>query len=151
MNTAYAEQTKVMALPFAGVGYTKSKDQDGFGAHIGARFLMAANGRQRFGIEISQLDLYALDNSAPSTKYTAIGIVVEQTLWDWFLMSIGTIGYISTEAHSSNPFGIRTNLGWEGGKQQDQLRPFVVYRADYIFDSANTRVNSISSGIRMSF
>ena len=80
-----AERQKTL-LPFAGIGYTKSGSPwgDGSGSHVGVRYLLSANSKQSYGLEISHLDLYALDNGGPDVRYTAVGVVIEQTLWSSF-------------------------------------------------------------------
>lgn len=146
--TTVSAKEATMILPFVGSGYASNSNNEGYGTHFGARILLSANATQRFGLEVSQLDLFSLESQQPSKRFTAIGIVVEQTLWDWFLMSIGTLGYIEHGDNKNRPFGLRTNLGWEGTLINHSIRPFVVYRMDTIFDRSTTRINSLSIGLR---
>ena len=149
---AWAESPGPMVRPFAGVGYSNSSGArgDGVGTHVGARIMLSSNEYQRFGVEITYLDLYALDDGGPDIRYAAVGIVVEQTLWNWFLLSIGTLGYIGIGDNKDKPFGIRTNLGWESNDNSG-FQPFIVYRGDFIFDDPSTSVTSFSAGIRIRF
>ncbi|NOY83633.1 MAG: hypothetical protein GXO96_02200 [Nitrospirae bacterium] len=140
----------VAVSPFFGVGLTSTNGDsgDGVGTHTGLRLLLSANKRQRYGIELGVLDLYAMDKNGPDIRYAAIGLIVEQTLWDWFLMSIGTIGYVGMGDNNGNPFGIRSSLGWQG---KGWLQPFVSYRGDTIFDVNTISMHSVSAGFRMAF
>jgi intein/homing endonuclease len=129
--------------PNIGVGYTTSygKGIYGFGYHIGGRFLLEANSNQKYGVEITYITAVASKNR----DYVAIGIILEQRKFNWFNMSIGTIGYINLQ-ENTNPFGIVTNLGWEL-KTIGGLKPFITYRAEWIFDEVLLGINSISVGI----
>lgn len=139
-------------MPFSGIGYTSSDNPwgDGIGTHVGVRYLLSANAKQSYGVEVSYLDLYALDDGGPDVRYTAIGIVIEQTLWDWFLMSVGTVGYIGIGDNDDNPFGVRTNLGWVSNNAS-KVNPFIVYRTDLIFDDPSVSMNSLSAGIKITY
>ncbi|MDI6642361.1 MAG: hypothetical protein QME68_08660 [Elusimicrobiota bacterium] len=129
--------------PHNGVGYTTSygKGINGVGYHIGGRFLLETNPNQKYGIEITYITAVASENR----DYVAIGIVLEQRKFNWFNMSIGTIGYINIQ-ENVNPFGIVTNLGWEP-KTTGRLRPFITYRSEWVFDKVILGINSISMGI----
>lgn len=128
--------------PSAGVGYTTSygKGIAGLGYHIGGRFLLEANPNQKYGLEITYIRAVASE----SRDYVAMGIVLEQRKFNWFNMSIGTIGYINIR-ESTYPFGIVTNLGWEP-RASGRLKPFVTYRSEWIFDKVFLGINSISIG-----
>jgi hypothetical protein len=130
--------------PNVGIGYTTSygKGIDGLGCHLGGRFLLDANSNQKYGLEITYIKAVASENR----DYVAIGIVLEQRKFDWFNMSIGTIGYINTQ-ENTNPFGIVTNLGWEP-KTSGYFKPFVTYRSEWIFDKVILGINSISIGLK---
>jgi hypothetical protein len=128
--------------PNIGIGYTNSygKDASGFGYHIGGRFLLEAGSNKKYGLEITYISAVTSENK----NYVSIGIVLEQNKYDWFNMSIGTIGYINIK-DSTKPFGIVTNLGWE--RKISHLSPFITYRTDWIFDKVILNINSISMGI----
>ncbi|MBI4721762.1 MAG: hypothetical protein HY769_01970 [Candidatus Stahlbacteria bacterium] len=129
--------------PHVGVGYTTSygKGIDGLGYHIGGRWLLEANSNQKYSLEITYIKAVVSENR----NYVAIGIVLEQKKFNWFNMSIGTIGYINTQ-ENTKPFGIVTNLGWEP-KTIGHLKPFVTYRSEWIFDKVLLGIDSISIGI----
>ncbi len=149
--TAWAEQN-VFIRPFTGISYSKSNGTGGagFGYQAGLRLMLSANKRQSYGLEISYLDLYGLENNGPDIRYTAVGLVIEQIRESGFLMSIGTLGYIGMGDNSGNPFGIRSKLGWEP-RFKNGVLPFIVYRGDLIFDTPTRRVNALSVGLRIRF
>jgi len=98
-SNVLAAQTSKMILPFAGFGYFEDQEIKGSGAHLGVRMLLSSNENQRFGLEYSRINLITSDTNE-TLNFQAVGIVVEQTMWNWFLMSIGTIGYIEPRFRS---------------------------------------------------
>jgi len=73
-----------------------------------------------------------------------------QRLWNWFNMSIGTVGYFGYGADSINPVGLMTNLGWEPS-HYEKFKPFVTYRNDVIFSEDMDVSYSVSVGATFSF
>ena len=61
---------------------------------------------KKYGLEVTQFD-------SDDNEFTSIGIVLEQRLFKWFNMSIGTIGYFDYGVDSENLIGLTSNLGWE--------------------------------------
>ena len=112
--------------------------------HAGVRFLLNANDIQKYGLELTQVNTAQGD-------YVAAGIVLEQRLFGWFNMSIGTIGYYGQGGGAQNQPGLVTNLGWEP-KTTGPLKPFLTYRDDVIFVSGKTSVGQAwSAGLSFSF
>ncbi|VAW52286.1 hypothetical protein MNBD_GAMMA06-1251 [hydrothermal vent metagenome] len=151
------KKSNLIVRPFAGIGYTDGADLgngdtgSGTGYHVGLRLMLGANKTQRFGFEYTYLDLYGLENNSPDIRYSALGLVIEQNFPEKnILISIGTIGYVGIGDNSDNPFGVRTNIGWEGGKS-GEINPFIVWRGDYIFANETIVVYSLSAGLRLSF
>ncbi len=144
--------TSLLVRTFSGITYTTSDGigGDGAGHHVGARFMLSANKRQSYGLEIIQLDLYSLESNSPDIRYTAVGLMIEQIKGKSFLMSIGTIGYFGTGDNDDNPFGFRTSLGWEPQLEND-VSPFIAYRNDFIFDKPSRQVIALSAGVRIRF
>jgi hypothetical protein len=140
--------SKILLRPFAGAGYSQTAGSDGTGAgvHAGARLLLQANANQSYGIEVSFIDAYRIAGSAEDIKFIPVGLVLEQKLFGWFIMGIGTIGYVGIGSNKSNPFGLVTNLGWEP-EWDSKWSPFITYRAEFIFDEQIRQHSSISSGI----
>lgn len=133
--------------PHAGVGWTTSYTGSGnaLAWHAGGRVLMSAGPTQRFGIEATYVDL---DNGWEQTfqeRYLALGIVLEMTVFEHFLMGIGTIGYVGLGADDGTPFGIVTNLGWEPAWA---VAPFVTLRSEWIIGDTVFSLLSLSAGVR---
>ncbi|MCL0047233.1 hypothetical protein M1M98_03105 [Thermodesulfovibrionales bacterium] len=80
----------------------------------------------------------------------AIGIVLEQRLFEWFNMSIGTVGYFNYGVDHSNVIGLTSNLGWEPNNHIP-FKPIVTYRSDTIFADNIETINSISIGFNIEF
>ena len=132
--------------PQAGYGFMDASESriDGKISHAGLRILLGAGKQKRYGLEATNF------HSDHDESFSALGIVLEQRLWNWFNMSIGTVGYFDYGADSRNPVGLMTNLGWEPSHYKN-FKPFVTYRSDVIF-SDNTDVSySVSVGATFSF
>jgi hypothetical protein len=113
---------------------------------VGGRVLLSANEKQSYGVETTYLRVPAKGAHA---DYLAVGIVLEQRLWNWFNMSIGTVGYVGLSSRTGNPFGIVTNLGWE--PSWGRISPFVTYRSDWIFNNPVVNASSLSVGATLQF
>lgn len=136
----------------AGFGIAHSfgeNSMSGLSYHVGGRFLLpAGKAGLRYGLEASFVAPFA-ENS--DQRYVAFGIILEATLWKHFLAAIGTVGYIAAAGpQSSHPFGLVTNLGWSP-EWNFFIRPFVTYRAEFIFADAVIIDSSLSAGIGFSF
>lgn len=107
--------------PQAGLGELDGKRNE----HLGLRMLLSATGIRRYGLELSRL-------SRGDGDYVAAGIVLEQRLFGWFNMSIGTIGYFGQGNDARNHPGLVANLGWEPDTNSPFM-PFVTLRNDVIF------------------
>jgi hypothetical protein len=104
-------------------------------SHVGGRLLLAVNRYQKYGLEVTNF-------SNSSQNFNAVGIMLEQRLWNWFNMSMGTVGYLGYGDDKENTFGFSTNLGWEPDNNIPFL-PFVTFRSDFIF--AQQGFNALSS------
>ncbi|MBL0703757.1 MAG: linear amide C-N hydrolase [Sulfurospirillum sp.] len=112
--------------------------------HYGLRVLLKSNENQAFGLELTEF-------KNGSDEFQAIGILLEQRLWNWFNMSIGTVGYFNYGLNNQNPTGLMTNLGWEPNNSTP-LKPFITYRGDTIFAKEETKnLHSISIGFKLEF
>jgi penicillin V acylase-like amidase (Ntn superfamily) len=110
--------------------------------HYGTRILLNSSDTQAYGLEVTEF-------KTKDDDFLAIGIVLEQRLWEWFGMSIGTIGYFDHK--DQNSVGLVSNLGWEPNNHIP-FRPFITYRNDIIFakDKIDT-LQSISAGFKFEF
>ncbi len=112
--------------------------------HYGARILLNSSDTQSYGLEISKF-------KRENNDFEAIGIVLEQRLWEWFSMSIGTVGYFDYEVKGENVMGLVSNLGWEPNNHIP-FKPYITYRSDTIFGKEKTKVlHSISVGFTFEF
>jgi penicillin V acylase-like amidase (Ntn superfamily) len=110
--------------------------------HYGARILLNSSNTQAYGLEVTEF-------KTKDDDFLAIGIVLEQRLWEWFNMSIGTIGYFDHK--NQNSIGLVSNLGWEPNNHIP-FRPFITYRNDIIFAKDKTEtLHSISAGFKFEF
>ena len=135
--------------PTAGLGYSTAygKVAGGASEHIGGRVLLKTNAFQSYGIEVSFVQPRPWGQSnAISQDYLAVGIVLEQVLFKWFTMGIGTVGYIGVAGTSGRPFGIVTNLGYDPANGR-AIAPFITYRSEWIFASPVISINSLSVGL----
>lgn len=111
--------------------------------HYGGRILLPAGNVRKYGLEITKFD-------NDDRQFTSVGFVLEQRLFDWFNISIGTVGYFDYGADSENVIGLTTNLGWEPDNHIP-FKPFITYRNDVIFNEYTDVVHSISVGFGLGF
>lgn len=135
----YREETSLMFRPHFGYG---SLDGENL-FHYGGRFLLPAGETRRWGLEVTKFD-------GDDNEFTALGIVLEQRLFEWFNTSIGTVGYFDYGRNSENLIGLTTNLGWEPDNHIP-FKPFITYRNDVIFDTDTDVIHSISVGFSFEF
>ena len=128
-------KTKMIFRPFAGYGYMEKKGI----SHYGARLLLTAGSTKRYGVEFTKF-----------RKFFSAGIILEQRLFGWFNMSIGTVGYFNYVSNNENVIGIASNLGWEPDNHIS-FKPFVTYRSDIIFGKPIKSIDSISIGFDFEF
>jgi penicillin V acylase-like amidase (Ntn superfamily) len=121
--------------PHFGYGTKESK-------HYGLRVLLNSSNTQAYGLEFTKFQ-------TKDDNFSALGIVLEQRLWGWFSMSIGTVGYFDYQ--DENAVGLVSNLGWEPDNHIP-FKPFITYRGDVIFGKAKTEtLHSISAGFKFEF
>ncbi len=143
-QTSQAEQLLSIRVQ-AGYGVSNSANTlfRGNIRHLGLRGLVHADGTRKFGLEINH---FQFSEKNKASDFYSFGIVLEQTLANWFKVSVGTVGYIRYGLNSDNPVGIVTNLGWVPSKYES-FKPFVVIRNDFIFYHNTSIMNSISLGL----
>ena len=123
--------------PHFGYGSSNSR-------HYGARILLNSSDIQAYGLEIT-------DFKSDNNHFQAVGIVLEQRLWEWFNMSIGTVGYLNYGEKRENIIGLVSNLGFEPNNHIP-FRPFITYRSDTIFAKEKTKLlHSVSVGFKFEF
>ena len=110
--------------------------------HYGLRALLNSSDTQAYGLELTKF-------KTKDDDFSTIGMVLEQRLWGWFNMSIGTVGYFDYQ--NENTVGLVSNLGWEPDNHIP-FKPFVTYRNDTIFRKDKTdSMHSISAGFNFEF
>ena len=125
----------IQIRPHFGYGTKESK-------HYGLRVLLNSSDTQAYGLEFTKFQ-------TKDDDFTTMGIVLEQRLWGWFSMSIGTVGYFDYQ--DENVVGLVSNLGWEPDNHIP-FKPFITYRGDVIFGKAKTEtIHSISAGFKFEF
>jgi hypothetical protein len=136
----------LIVRPQAGYGYMDSSDSSNNGkiSHAGLRILLNAGESRRYGLEATRFRL------SDGGYFSSLGVVLEQRLWSWFNMSIGTVGYFDYGNDSKNPVGLMTNLGWEPSNSKN-FKPFITYRNDTIFSENTDTAHSISIGFTFTF
>jgi len=139
-------EPSLIVRPQAGYGYFNSSVSNNNGRidHVGTRILLKVGEIRRYGLEISRL------NMEEGRDFTSLGIVLEQRLWGWFNMSVGTVGYFDYGVGSENPVGLMTNLGWEPS-WNNPIQPFITYRNDTIFSSKMDTLHALSIGLTFGF
>ncbi len=108
---AYVSGQSFIARVNTSVGYCSSKELKGLSYSYGVKAGLTANDKQRFGLMFDHLVL--AENTDNRTVYYTAGVFLEQVLWKYFHMGIGTVGYINRTDKGRNPFGIYANLGFE--------------------------------------
>ena len=132
-----------------GVGAAqRAKTGDGFSLAVlgGAQLMLPANKNQGYGIEVS----YIQTDARNARRYVATGLFVENRLFGWFLMSLGFGAYVPLQEPRPIPVGISTKLGWNPDLHP-VINPFVVFRADWIFDDRFQGVLSADGGLEFKF
>jgi hypothetical protein len=133
------EKSKILFRPHFGYGSLEGNSV----SHYGGRILLPASRTRKYGLEVTQFD-------SDDNEFTSIGIVLEQRLFNWFNMSIGTIGYFDYGVDSENLIGLSSNLGWEPDNNIP-FKPFITYRNDVIFGQHTDSIHSISIGFSLEF
>jgi hypothetical protein len=130
--------------PHGGIGYmsTLGGPDTGVSYHLGGRVLLPAFTTHRFGLEVTYVDPRV---GHGRSSLLAVGIVLEQILFGWFHMGIGTVGYVDLHGRSPHPFGIVACLGYEPARPA-RLSPYAVQRSDWVFASRAMSITSVSVG-----
>lgn len=130
----------------ASVGYISADDINEWAVDYGIKLLLFANESQRFGILADHL--LATNNN--NVSYLCTGLMLEQVLFKYFIMGIGTIGYINTMKKGENPFGIYTHLGFKYNFSK-YFGILASYRCDFIFRNQFTMYNAFNLGLNLYF
>ncbi|MGF1465405.1 MAG: hypothetical protein ACFCGT_04660 [Sandaracinaceae bacterium] len=145
-----AEVPTLSFRPHGGLGWTTryASGESALGVHAGGRILLSAGEFQRFGVEATYVADSVDTSDSLEGEYLALGIVLEMTLFEHFLLAIGTIGYVGLSAGVGSPFGLVPALGWEPAWAP--LTPFVSLRSEWVFEPEPVGRLSLSVGGRLS-
>jgi hypothetical protein len=144
--TANIYAQTVTIRPGGSIGYYSADDMKGLSYTYGLKILLMANEFQRYGVKIDYLNILAEENHS----YLCTGLFIEQVVFKYFNMGIGTVGYINTEQRGDNPFGLYTHLGFE----YNFVKWFGImagYQSDFIFRKPFTTNNAFLLEIGFKF
>jgi hypothetical protein len=136
LTSAIYGQT-VLIRPGASIGYCSADDMEGMSYTYGLKVLLMANGFQRYGIKIDHLNIL----SDEKRSYLSTGLFIEQVVFKYFNMGIGTVGYINTVQWGENPFGLYTHLGFEYNFKK-RFGILAAYQSEFIFRKSFTMNNA---------
>ena len=80
---------------------------------------------------------------------TSVGIYLEQVIFRYFNMGIGTVGYIGL-SDNKNPFGLYSHLGFEY-PFANRFHFLAAYQSEMIFTQEITMNNAFMLGIGINF
>ena len=132
----------IMIRPDVSVGFFKAGDTSGTSFNYGGKILLMANNFQRYGVLINHLAL-------SKESYLTVGIFLEQIVFRYFNMGIGTVGYIGLK-NGENPFGIYTHLGFENSFAK-RFHFLAAYQGDMIFGARFITNNAFMLGVGIGF
>jgi len=120
------------------IGYCSADDMNGLSHTSGLKILLMANEFQRYGVKIDIL------NVSPDDKhsYLSTGLFIEQVVFNYFNMGIGTVGYINTKQKGENPFGLYSHLGFEYNFNKSFVF-LLAYQSEFIFRKQFTSNNAL--------
>jgi len=127
----------VLIRPGGSVGYCGADDTEGLSYTYGLKVLLMANEFQRYGIKVDQYTILADDTHS----YVSTGLFIEQIVFKYFNMGIGTVGYINTIQTGENPFGLYSHLGFEYNFSK-WWSIVAAYQCDFIFRKSFTTNNA---------
>jgi hypothetical protein len=136
----------VLVRPGGSIGYCTADDMKGLSYTYGIKILLMANEFQRYGVKVDHLNILADDKMS----YLSTGLFIEQVLFKYFNMGIGTVGYINLLEKGENPFGLYTHLGFEYNFNK-WFGILAAYQTDFIFRNSFTMNNAflLEIGIRL--
>jgi hypothetical protein len=128
------------------VGYCKADDMEGLSYTYGLKILLMSNDFQRYGVKVDRLDILAEEKHS----YLSAGLFIEQVLFKYFNMGIGTVGYINTVQWGENPFGVYSHLGFEYNFT-NRFSMVAAYKSEFIFRKSFTSNNAFLLEIGFKF
>jgi len=123
----------VLIRPNGSIGYCKADDIKGLSYTYGLKILLMSNDFQRYGIKVDHLNILANEKHS----YLSTGLFIEQVVFKYFNMGIGTVGYINTVQWGENPFGVYSHLGFEYNFSK-LFSMVAAYQSEFIFRKSFT-------------
>jgi hypothetical protein len=127
----------VLVRPGGSIGYCSADDVKGLSYTYGLKILLMSNDFQRYGVKVDHLNIPADEKNS----YLSVGLFIEQVIFKYFNMGIGTVGYINTMQWGENPFGIYSHLGFEYNFTK-WLGIVAAYQSEFIFRKSFTSNNA---------
>jgi len=146
LTSAFSYGQTILIRPDAGIGYLFADDIGEWTTYYGLKIHLSANEFQRYGIIVNHLFSPINDQ----VSYLCTGLMIEQVLFNYFNMGIGTIGYINLVQIGENPFGLYTHLGFEY-KFSRHFNVMASYRSDFIFRRHFAMYNAFQLGFSIQF
>jgi len=103
----------------------------------GLKILLMSNDFQRYGVKVDHFNILADDRHS----YLSTGLFIEQVVFKYFNMGIGTVGYINTIEWGENPFGVYSHLGFEYNFTK-WFSMVAAYQSEFIFRKSFTTNNA---------
>jgi len=136
-NESSTDKFTLLIRPGSSIGYCRADDMKGLSYTYGLKILLMSNDFQRYGVKIDHFNILADDKHS----YLTTGLFIEQVVFKYFNMGIGTIGYINTVQWGENPFGLYTHLGFEYNFSK-WFCMVAAYQSDFIFRKSFTVNNA---------
>jgi hypothetical protein len=136
----------VLIRPGSSVGYCKADDMEGLSYTYGLKILLMSNDFQRYGVKVDHFNILADDRHS----YLSAGLFIEQVVFKYFNMGIGTVGYINTVQWGENPFGVYSHLGFEYNFT-NWFSMVAAYQSEFIFRKSFTTNNAFLLEIGFKF
>jgi hypothetical protein len=133
------DSSTVIIRPNGSIGYWSANDIKGLSYSYGLKVLLLANDFQRYGLLIDHINIMADEKYS----YLCMGLYIEQVVFKYFNMGIGTVGYVNTINLGKNPFGLYTHLGFEYYFNKC-FGVVANYRSEFIFRNSFTMNNAFS-------
>jgi hypothetical protein len=132
----------VMIRPDASVGFFSAGNTSDVSYSYGGKVILMANDFQRYGVLVNHLVL-------SEKSYLTAGIYLEQVVFRYFNMGIGTAGYIGLK-NGGTPFGLYTHLGFEY-PFTGRFYFLAAYQSEMIFGSPLIMNNALMLGVGIGF
>lgn len=126
-------------------GIGLNPDANDIGYTGGAQLAIAANATQSWGPAVAYVQTQDGDNG----RFLAVGLFVEERLFNAFLLSIGGVGYFPTADERPVPFGIASKFAY--APTWGVLSPYAGIRIDQIFGVETQSLFSADLGVTLAF